>query len=892
MPNLIKELLLGGPFGNKGLYSANELKKGKTDLQKIGEKELYNALLKKGHKNRQKNGGLGHYFAKKTRHSLVTDALDIDDKAKTVKIKSDVELYKLALAFGSGDPKRNIEKNINKSAICLALICRQLNYIRPGNRAPDFTHARRALGNLSIIYSLVDGLVDNEILKIITDKKAALEAFFKHNVIHENHIKQISKDYHKNSTHKVAMVQVGDNAYIEKKEVKKEISSLEAFSGTMMQLFIGPHQPTTRRVTIERVSNHVPLLSERIPGFIQFYDAERKHPHEGLEMWAEAGFPCAAEMDVASVFMEETDYHSGNGGIAFFKPAGVDAEPVLLAARIDFDNAIASIGHPFISQRLKSKKYCLNGVIHKLHGLNSVDALEINEDDLELLPQLSIANLENFRPKGKYFDPYKLFIPYNWWTHSIQSRSVELKPALAKKIDELAKNPRYLSGKFTAMLEKIILPSKLVKLIADNTIFDRHLIEPIMEWFEKRQQKMRKVAEKVPGFRDFMRDQGKAALSELKERFRVFFERRPDLFHDRKKPDYFYSLYNENFYGYLNELGLKNEVQQDIKENKAESGAEVKKSNGSAMERNLPDADPLPNNLLLPAKAQVESVDAAPDAICFLSDAVDAAPPEIKSDKESVVAPLLESIDLGPDAVSAEHKHHHSHHRNGACEMPHVSGSTETPDLLTRSSSAVLLTKLSLKKGDGNSQQADLETKTSQQKVKETQPYTDEVAKQLYELLDSENYDDFNKLFMKLSPDDRKKAVVKRYELETDDGKAIFTLAHLAADTKNLKIFRQLVNHEPRVLLMLDQDQKTPLYMLQNAFTLSFFEGGAFRFQYVATMSKGLEIFDALRNGRSLNDQNLFEPIELLTDYPCSTILSQPNVPQADVSSSYFLPRI
>jgi hypothetical protein len=87
----------------------------------VDETKLYAYLSAKGHRDRNKDGGLGRKFQEKTRHELIKKAFDFT--GATPQLNDINALKELGEAFANPGKTRGIKKkNINKAAICFALI--------------------------------------------------------------------------------------------------------------------------------------------------------------------------------------------------------------------------------------------------------------------------------------------------------------------------------------------------------------------------------------------------------------------------------------------------------------------------------------------------------------------------------------------------------------------------------------------------------------------------------------------------------------------------------------------------------------------------------------------------------------------------------------------------
>lgn len=492
---------------------------------------LYAELNKNGNANRNDNGGLGKKFKRRTRTQDVIDALDINDEAQTVTVPENkiLALYELAEKYKNGDGQSN--KNENKYAICLALIF---------NATSDRRIKVIVLEELKALYGEeaklknqatgISGMSDIPILDIINLKLNPLHRTAT-TVVPSQEIKATGKAF-QNSTHPVRVVEYKAKDFIEKKRVHVRVAGVEAFSGTMMELFIGLHQPTTVQSATKKeiFKGFVRILSEKVMELKTFDDpiAFRK--------WVDDGFCGAAEVDIASAFMAEDDCHKGNIGYVLING-------IAYAVRIDFDRTIAPISLVLLNPEWQDRIKCqgINDKWIDIDGLRHLDGLELHETDLASLPILPIASTAGLSPD----ELKKHFIPNNWWSYNAA-------PWLKGKIENLKNNKKFQQAKFQAILEKIILPEKIIDKIAFETIFNQQDYDKVVGWMKARQEKMKIAALKLPGFIDFILTEGELAKEALKANFRKFVEKRNDIFND--SIDYYVGFYDTNFNQFLSEL--------------------------------------------------------------------------------------------------------------------------------------------------------------------------------------------------------------------------------------------------------------------------------------------------------------------------------------------------
>ncbi|MEO8402716.1 MAG: hypothetical protein ABI597_13175 [Gammaproteobacteria bacterium] len=151
---------------------------------------------------------MGRAFRKKSRHPLVSEAFSFDNElpdkpSGAVKVKNTAKLYELTHLFKNGYDKH--EPNENKYAICLALICRELNNFAPkksAERTPnkiDLRHTNIALNELTELYKEAGPLQDKtlsfgiNISELIAKKRAAHAAILGASIVPVSQISAIAE---------------------------------------------------------------------------------------------------------------------------------------------------------------------------------------------------------------------------------------------------------------------------------------------------------------------------------------------------------------------------------------------------------------------------------------------------------------------------------------------------------------------------------------------------------------------------------------------------------------------------------------------------------------------------------------------------------------------------
>ncbi len=507
-------------------------------MSRVSDKELYKALAKETVGDLNQNGGLGSTFRPKTRYKSVEGAFFIDDQKKIVSVKSIEKLYALAQDF-----KHNtLVQNSCNYALCLALIC---------NRSTDLRYTKYALDELADLYSFDKKKAEKKsILDLIKLKQEAHDAILKTTMVANEKVIHSPEKLKKNSNHEAEFVRIDGQEYVRKRKVASRVAELEVFSGTMMELFIGEYQPITRQedtkeLADDRKSESVPVLSERVD-FVAFRDKQV------LKEWANLGFPGAAEIDVASLFMAEDDFHRGNVGLL---------KKIKMPVRIDFDRTLAPLSLLLFDEyyALKHKEQFADGKCYITKSLGALDCLGIHEEDLTQLPilpmlrdyQIGWSTFDKDKNLILRIDPKKIeeakqhFMPSRWW-----ATIGLLNPELQSKINALATQTEYIQAKFCSILEKIIMPMELIEQIANLSIFNEEDKKCVIDWMARRQQKIAEVALKVPGFIEFIKNHGTEAKEKLKNRLAKFMEKRKDLFQAQSHLKFYYHLYDKNFDNY------------------------------------------------------------------------------------------------------------------------------------------------------------------------------------------------------------------------------------------------------------------------------------------------------------------------------------------------------
>lgn len=502
-------------------------------LQRLSPHQLYLELSHECKPEPDSQGGLGKYFVSSTSSSDVNDALDINDVTQEViSVKNISRLYVLANKFRDGDPFYPI--NINKYAICLALIWKE---------ASDNRMKMQALQALEKLYRKKEGkLQDQETgvsgLTVLGFINRHLESYraTASTSVQSSEVEAVeakSAEVKPKPTHTFRDVQVGKDIFIRKEVVHSEVAELEVFSGTMMELFIGSHQPATSQEETADIFEHkVSILSKKL-NFTSFRDKE------ALTRWADDGFLGAAEIDVANVFMAEDDCHGGNIGCVMI-------EGRAYAVRIDFDRTIAPLSLMLLDAKTWSsaqkKRYLDSDWLH-IQGLKVLEGLELHEDNLARLPLLpAMEEMIEWRPEKLKMH----YIPAHWWY--LESHV----PPLQEQINRLNVDSTYVKAKFQAILEKIILPHEVIVKIATDTIINEKNRASVLKWMLERQVKMREVALKVPGFAQFILAEGEAAKNNLKEKFDKFAHKKNQIFSHSIK--YYSQFYDSNFKQLLNSI--------------------------------------------------------------------------------------------------------------------------------------------------------------------------------------------------------------------------------------------------------------------------------------------------------------------------------------------------
>ncbi len=440
----------------------------------------------------------------------VAEALDISDANQTVRILNYDALLALAETYRAGDVTAGIPSSSKRFQICLAMIAmdEQQSEIR------DMRVTHKALSLLKTYYDthprdnlVVENTGGKKLSDLVQLKMIANEQYTQATVISSAKISPSGEPF-KDSSHiaQPVIYQSDPNAnnsrmnYIRKHEVEARVAGIEVFCGTLMQLFLGLGQPTTFQEE-KKLNGTVPILSEEIK-FKRFFDAAT------FKKWADSGFKHAAEMDVACLFLADDDCSLKNAGLR--RDNG-------LPVRIDFDKSIAPITLKLVGREKQPKKQRINDTDYTLAGLYEVDGFEIHEDDLNKLPLLATK-----MPRPEIVLTH--YVPSNWWANNFI-----VDTEMYEKIKALQTNPEYQEAKLRSILEKIILPHKLIDALAEMTIFHAADKAEVVGWLKERQRKLAVKAENIIDFGDYVKTKGARALESLKTNFETFINKRKDL---------------------------------------------------------------------------------------------------------------------------------------------------------------------------------------------------------------------------------------------------------------------------------------------------------------------------------------------------------------------------
>ncbi len=439
-----------------------------------------------------------------------------------------------------------INFNPNKYAICLALICyfehRQEKITLSSTskqNSINLQHTLTALRELNELFNagtLKDSFITLEMraTDFLQAKITAYEQLINQSCVSSSQIKAAGAGF-KISTYPTETVTLTianvKKEFVRKRGIPRDVAELEVFSGTMMELYIGPHQPSTLQEN-NGISDTTAVLSEKIV-FHTFLGEKVVVAHQkiynfsGLNQWASQDFNGAAEIDIACIQLAEADFHINNGGMR---------EDTHAAMRFDFDRTIAPLTLPYKLQHWSdtSAIQIIRGVQNTIAGVSAVTAYEIHPDDLKNSPLLQTT----FLPQH--------FIPPHWWTHSYP-----LPENLKNKIKALPQQPDYQYRKHRAILEKIIMPDEIIKNIADAVFFNLARKTRLLDWMMARKQKMLLAAVQLPEFIEFIHQHGAHAVEALKQRYQQFVDKRKDLIFPQS-PAILFKLYDHNFQTLLN----------------------------------------------------------------------------------------------------------------------------------------------------------------------------------------------------------------------------------------------------------------------------------------------------------------------------------------------------
>lgn len=490
--------------------------------QYFSPQDLYQALVY--HHEFSLKEKIKYYFQQRTRHQLVERAFDINDHDKTITLK-DSDQLRFLVKYLSPINKRH-------AAIYLALLINQLTFphLKNNTAADDVPHSNyhevmRLLRNLKLTNP------SRKLLVLINEKFLFYQHITSATVAFPSTARVLTEMRHGNAVHLSRDILLDNKIYVEKYNVRPRIADMEVFCGTMMELFLGPHQPTTRQLRGD-LDKPVSVLSEKLD--LHFLDQS-----VAFRKWASLGFIDAGFVDVASLYMAENDYHRGNAGLQRINN-------VNRLTRIDFDQMLYPIVLQMIGDRaaLGEKSVNLTLMLNdevEIEGAYRKDCFGLHADDFNCLPSLP-------NPLA-ISDPGQHYIPHNWWLN--REKTIAIRPT-----------PRYLAERNTAILEKIILPSVVIKMIVEATIFNLNDRRIVIDYFQYRQQQLQAIASRIDGFVDFVWAESVEIVQIIKNRYLDFVIKRSDLFRDDRVDDINQQVlhaYDANVKQYLHELRLSTE---------------------------------------------------------------------------------------------------------------------------------------------------------------------------------------------------------------------------------------------------------------------------------------------------------------------------------------------
>jgi hypothetical protein len=519
---LIFDLVLGKPHNDNELYSCLANYKNFLGIQKSSVKTFFL-----------------HQSVRESKHAIYIELMfNVNHASKTLTLPTVNTLYKLAHSFKFGSPP-DIRMNLDYYVICLALICRQLQRAT-GLLDIDLRQLYLAISELENYYtpkkSIYSSITKLSLSQILFLKKISLSDYLKPTMVQHDQIQlcEQTKETLKRvvrGTHSIDFVRINHGLnlqpvsdYVLKKNVKPRIANFEVFSATMMELYIGPHQPSTFQVFDESLEK-ICILSQKIE-----FETLRTN---ALTQWSQTNFQGSATIDVACLYLGENDYHVSNAGLRFDNGKAI---------RIDFDRTFSPVTQQHHDKKISIKEQRRGIVAYPLPSLTKREGFNIHFQDLISLPTL-------YTPTNTPEDK-KHFVPYNWWAHD-----PNVTNELQKKISKISLNEHHLQALFIAILEKIIMPTELVIYLAHACIFHLGDKRDAIECMLERQQQIRIEALKIPGFIDFLAQAGLQSHQQIIESFSQFLVKRSDLAASLSK-SFIVTKYKDNFKELLTSLKI------------------------------------------------------------------------------------------------------------------------------------------------------------------------------------------------------------------------------------------------------------------------------------------------------------------------------------------------
>lgn len=273
---------------------------------------------------------------------------------------------------------------------------------------------------------------------------------------------------------------------------------LEVSAAELCRLLIGPSQASTEL----QIEDGLPIITT---DFLSNYRPFSAYTADEELAYNDDHTETLGRILTASVLLKEDDLNVSNFGTYRHT---YDKRTLV---RIDFDRAFTPLWMPDSWWKGTFKVFQDPQKPHEeleIEGLTLKDCYDFSISDLAILPARANVPLLASEAKNHYLPRRWPFFPktYN------------------KPLENLAKNQKFLHGKFETLLRFMLLPQELLKvLFTVTTGNDADTIELLMTQMTQSQQKLRREISRLPGFTEWFQQHAAEATENTITWAKTFF---------------------------------------------------------------------------------------------------------------------------------------------------------------------------------------------------------------------------------------------------------------------------------------------------------------------------------------------------------------------------------